>query len=88
MKDISSEEIDCFIKVKQLDPVYDNSNTEIGLQSVIDKFVVDLQENFSSTISTVCKTADKLGSMENNENNKKCSLCQVNNNKTPQYFLM
>lgn len=88
MKDISSEEIDCFINVKKLDPIYDNSNTEIGLQSVIDKFVVDLQENFSSTISTVCKTADKLGSMENNKNNKKCSLCQVNINKAPQYFLM
>ncbi|XP_045773034.1 cytoplasmic tRNA 2-thiolation protein 2 isoform X2 [Maniola jurtina] len=78
MKDIMNEEIDYFVKVKQLSPVYDYSNTEIGLQSVINNFVVDLQDNYPSTIFTVCKTADKIGSNENTNDVKNCTLCQSN----------
>ncbi|XP_039759755.1 cytoplasmic tRNA 2-thiolation protein 2-B [Pararge aegeria] len=76
MKDISNEEIEYFVKLKQLYPVYDHSNTETGLQSVIDNFVSDLQDNYPATVSTVCKTADKIGSMENTTNRKNCTLCQ------------
>ncbi|XP_069359826.1 cytoplasmic tRNA 2-thiolation protein 2 isoform X2 [Maniola hyperantus] len=79
MKDIMNEEIDYFVKVKQLSYVHDYSNTKIGLQSVINNFVVDLQDNnYPSTIFTVCKIADKIGSNENTTDVKNCTLCQSN----------
>ncbi|XP_023939475.1 cytoplasmic tRNA 2-thiolation protein 2-A [Bicyclus anynana] len=78
MKDISNEEIEYFLKVKQISKIQNSSNTKIGLQSVVDNFVLDLQKNYPATVSTVCKTADKLGSAENTTETQNCTLCQSN----------
>ncbi|XP_050344644.1 cytoplasmic tRNA 2-thiolation protein 2 [Nymphalis io] len=79
MRDITNEEIEHYLRIKELKPatnimgkVYGNS-----LQSVIRSFVLDLQENYPATVSTICKTADKISSVTNNDN-KKCTICQSN----------
>ncbi|XP_063821498.1 cytoplasmic tRNA 2-thiolation protein 2 [Ostrinia nubilalis] len=74
IKDISQEEIDQYIKINQLDIALTSSpiNQENCLQTVIKNFVIDLQENYQATVSTVCKTADKIGI-----GTKKCNTCEI-----------
>ncbi|CAB3239971.1 unnamed protein product [Arctia plantaginis] len=80
MRDISKEELDYYIKIKQLYPICNSSiNNTNSLQSVIASFVFDLQENFQSTISTVCKTADKIGVCADRTLGK-CLICESNFN--------
>lgn len=76
MKDISKEELDLYVKLKQLSPLRDNLNCDNSLQSVISSFVCNLQENSQATISTVCKTADKIGELDENRTQEKCLLCK------------
>lgn len=76
MKDITQEELQHYIQISKLAPVKLKVNQENSLQSVIQIFIDDLQENFQSTISTVCKTAEKIGSQDENEHNMKCILCE------------
>lgn len=79
MRDISHEELQHYIRVKEL--VCNNfscTESKNSLQNVIKNFVVDLQDNFQSTISTVCKTADKIGVNDGPKNDNKCLLCEVN----------
>lgn len=76
MKDISKEELDYYVTLKQLKPINNKIIKNNSLQSVISTFISDLQENFQSTISTVCKTADKIGDL-NEQTQGKCLLCEV-----------
>ncbi|CAH2050379.1 unnamed protein product, partial [Iphiclides podalirius] len=74
MKDITEEELHHYIKVNKLNSVSTDHIRKNSLQSTIKTFVSDLQENFPATISTVCKTADKISSTENNP--KRCQMCK------------
>ncbi|CAH2102555.1 unnamed protein product [Euphydryas editha] len=80
LRDITNEEIEHYIQIKEIKPAkaMHNKLNETSLQSVIKNFVMDLQENYPATISTICKTADKIGSITNNINKKKCVVCQSN----------
>lgn len=81
MKDITKEELSNYAAIKLITcplPQEENKSNMDSLQSLINSFVVDLQENYSATISTVCKTAEKIGSAVN-ECDKRCFHCQVNN---------
>lgn len=46
------------------------------VQDLMNKFVSDLQTNYPATITTVLKTGDKLGIVDNL---RKCSFCKVSN---------
>ncbi|KOB64059.1 Cytoplasmic tRNA 2-thiolation protein 2 [Operophtera brumata] len=63
MKDISQEELNYYIQIKGLNPSYHNDERNNSLQTAISSFVTELQDSFQSTISTVCKTADKIGNI-------------------------
>lgn len=78
MRDISREELDHYINIKKLNVVHEHDLNDNSLQSVINKFVADLQENFQATISTICKTADKIGIKDQHQNSDKCLFCEVN----------
>ncbi|XP_021188867.3 cytoplasmic tRNA 2-thiolation protein 2-A [Helicoverpa armigera] len=82
IKDISKEELDYYVAIKQLSPFHEKDVISNSLQSVIASFVSDLQKDFQATISTVCKTADKIGNQEiiNDEQNMqgKCVICKSN----------
>lgn len=78
IKDISNEELNYYVKIRQLAPVYHSNIKNNSLQSVIYSFVSDLQENFQATISTVCKTADKIGDHNNEfKTDERCIICEV-----------
>ncbi|CAG4978810.1 unnamed protein product [Parnassius apollo] len=76
MKDITEEELHHYIQIKDLIQISVESIRGNSLQSVIKTFVSDLQENFPATVSTLCKTADKIGSVDKNIN--KCKFCKSN----------
>lgn len=77
MKDISKEELDYYVKMKKLNYVLHKNVKSNSLQSAISSFVSDLQENFQSTISTVCKTADKIGDYDEDKASGSCRICMV-----------
>lgn len=77
MKDISQEELEYYIKIKGLHPTKHTDVKSNSLQSAISTFVTELQNNFQSTISTVCKTADKIGVTNSDANGLTCSICEV-----------
>lgn len=82
MKDITKEELSNYAAIKLITcplPQEENKSNMDSLQSLINSFVVDLQENYSATISTVCKTAEKIGSAVN-ECDKRCFHCQSDMN--------
>lgn len=58
-------------------PVNDSHIKSNSLQSVISSFVSELQDNFQATISTVCKTADKIGIEKESNTSEKCLICEV-----------
>ncbi|CAK1602012.1 unnamed protein product [Parnassius mnemosyne] len=76
MKDITEEELHHYIRIKNLIEISVDTIRGNSLQSVIKTFVTDLQENFPATVSTVCKTADKIGSVDKNTN--RCKFCKSN----------
>lgn len=77
MREISKEELDHYLNIKQLEVADYDETKQNSLQSVIKTFVTDLQESFPATISTVCKTADKIGAHSEVETKEKCIICQV-----------
>lgn len=81
IRDISQEELQYYLKIKNLVPEENcrNYNNKNSMQTVMKHFVSDLQENFQSTISTVCKTADKIGMQDGVQHLKKCKICEVKN---------
>ncbi|KAI5640556.1 cytoplasmic tRNA 2-thiolation protein 2 domain-containing protein [Phthorimaea operculella] len=76
MKEISQEELNYYSKLKHLTPVKHNQLKLNSLQSVIGAFVTDLQDTFPATISTVCKTADKIGNHDETNSKGKCVICE------------
>uniref|UniRef100_A0A2A4JZ41 Cytoplasmic tRNA 2-thiolation protein 2 n=1 Tax=Heliothis virescens TaxID=7102 RepID=A0A2A4JZ41_HELVI len=78
IKDIGKEEMDYYVAIKQLSPVQDKDVISNSLQSVISSFVSDLQKDFQATISTVCKTADKIGNQDEPNKQVKCVICKSN----------
>ncbi|KPI94851.1 Cytoplasmic tRNA 2-thiolation protein 2 [Papilio xuthus] len=74
IKDITEEELHHYIQIKNRPHISVDKIQENSLQSVIKKFVWDLQENFPATVSTVCKTADKIGAIEKSD--KRCQFCK------------
>ncbi|CAH0592433.1 unnamed protein product [Chrysodeixis includens] len=85
MKDISKEELDYYVKIKKLVSITRTNVKSNSLQSAISSFVSDLQQNFQSTISTVCKTADKIGDYEEDKASGKCVICKVKHFKVLFY---
>ncbi|CAF4792259.1 unnamed protein product [Pieris macdunnoughi] len=79
MRDITDEELNHYARIRHLSSV-DKSVSEINLQSLISNFISDLELNSPATISTICKTADKISSADDNTG-KPCQICQ-NNLKT------
>lgn len=77
MRDISKEELDHYLNIKQLEVAHQDETKQNSLQSVIKAFVTNLQESFPATISTVCKTADKISAHDEVKTNKTCVMCQV-----------
>ncbi|XP_013191193.1 cytoplasmic tRNA 2-thiolation protein 2 [Amyelois transitella] len=75
IKDITKEELTHYVHVKALKVIH-NQETERkdSLQSIISAFVTDLQVNFPATVSTICKTADKIGNHHHKTN--KCEICE------------
>lgn len=77
MKDISQDEVFYYGLLKKLTYF---ENTKVGdnsLQSLITTFVVELQKNFPATISTICRTAEKIGTYGDITKLNKCYFCQV-----------
>ncbi|XP_068626865.1 cytoplasmic tRNA 2-thiolation protein 2 [Battus philenor] len=74
MKDITEEELQHYIKIRDLIHISVKDIKFNSLQSVIKHFVKDLHENFPATVSTICKTADKIGCLEQTE--KRCQFCK------------
>ncbi|CAH0405392.1 unnamed protein product [Chilo suppressalis] len=81
IKDITLEEIQHYITISQLTPLNVRHAQEYSLQSVAKLFVNDLQQNFQSTISTICKTAEKIGIQNENKHKIKCLICESGINK-------
>lgn len=78
MRDISKEELDQYLNIKRLEVAnHHNDTKQNSLQSVINAFVSNLQESFPATISTVCKTADKISALDEVESKETCIMCQV-----------
>lgn len=77
MRDISKEELDQYLNIKQLEVVLHDDTKQNSLQSVINAFVSNLQESFPATISTVCKTAGKISALDEVEPKETCIMCQV-----------
>ncbi|VVC87503.1 unnamed protein product [Leptidea sinapis] len=79
MRDLSVEELDHYKRIKKLDSVCDTNISVNSIQKVISNFVDELQTNSPATISTICKTADKLGTAAKDiKESQICSLCQSN----------
>lgn len=77
MRDISKEELDHYLNIRQLEVANHDESKQNSLQSVINAFVTNLQESFPATISTVCKTADKISALDEVETKETCIMCQV-----------
>lgn len=77
MREITKEELEHYLNIKQLEVVHHNETKQNSLQSVVKAFVTNLQESFPATISTVCKTADKISAHDEVETKKICIMCQV-----------
>lgn len=77
MKDISKEELMYYVNINNLNPIDQIDLKENSLQSVIGTFVTELQDSFQATISTICKTADKIGTHAEEQTNQQCVLCEV-----------
>ncbi|XP_026319770.1 cytoplasmic tRNA 2-thiolation protein 2 [Hyposmocoma kahamanoa] len=78
MRDISKEELDHYLNIKQLEVPHYDKTKQNSLQSVINTFVINLQESFPATISTVCKTADKISAIDEVQTKETCIMCQSN----------
>lgn len=77
MREISKEELDHYLQINQLEVAQHDETKQNSLQSTIKNFVTNLQESFPATISTVCKTADKISAHDEVETKETCIMCQV-----------
>ncbi|GAB0101022.1 Cytoplasmic tRNA 2-thiolation protein 2 [Sergentomyia squamirostris] len=75
IRDLTHQEVENFIRVRKLQclspPARDPSKS---IQCLTEKFVQDLQGNFSSTVATVFRTGDKLAPKQ--LDNGTCDFCQ------------
>ncbi|CAG9796620.1 unnamed protein product [Diatraea saccharalis] len=76
LKEITFEELQHYININKLELLKEKAVHGNSLQSVIKLFVHDLQDNYQSTISTICKTAEKIGIQDDNNHTNKCSMCE------------
>ncbi|XP_072943637.1 cytoplasmic tRNA 2-thiolation protein 2 [Epargyreus clarus] len=75
LREITKEELQHYINIKGLVPAC-NHQLQNSLQSVIDNFVQNLEKESPATISTICKTADKIGSDNGGDQEKQCVFCK------------
>lgn len=69
LKDVNEDDAKCFIELENLKCL---DNVEYGsdqgqfasIQNLTSKFISDLQQNFSSTVSTVYRTCGKIASLD------------------------
>lgn len=83
LKNLNSYEVQLYMSVRNLKPLKTESYGEASgpsasIQNLTKQFVDDLQLNFSSTISTVFRTGDKIAPKVANslEDSSKCKLCR------------
>ncbi|XP_059613325.1 cytoplasmic tRNA 2-thiolation protein 2 [Phlebotomus argentipes] len=77
IRDLTMKEVENHIRVRQLKCLQAAASDSQGsIQSLTEKFVLNLQENFSATVSTVFRTGDKLAPKNFSDGN--CVLCQSN----------
>lgn len=80
MKDITLEELNYYSRIKKVKPLLAIEKGETSIQSLIRQFVRNLEGDFPATVSTVCKTADKIGLAAQSDDKTKqdlCALCEV-----------
>lgn len=82
IKDITFEELSYYGKINNLKcpiELFGSSMKEDSIQGLMEQFVNNLQENFPATISTVCRTGEKIGdeTRQTEESENICSLCQA-----------
>jgi len=82
MREFSSKEVAMFNRLNDIDTFVDknlDTKTDAGssLQRQAEEFIIGLQADFPSTVSTVFRTGEKVSSIVNNTTNiqKKCALC-------------
>ncbi|KDR24498.1 cytoplasmic tRNA 2-thiolation protein 2-A [Zootermopsis nevadensis] len=83
MRDFTKKEIVFYNIFNKLESVVipslgTKSDPHASIQKLTEKFVIDLQEDFPATVSTIFRTGDKL-SLGNNttEGDNFCTLCQA-----------
>ncbi|XP_061396328.1 cytoplasmic tRNA 2-thiolation protein 2 [Musca vetustissima] len=81
LKDLTEEEIGLYIKAQNLPlldhRIYGNDcGPSASLQNLTKSFVKDLQQNYSSTVSTVFRTGSKIASQIGDDNNKTEGCCK------------
>lgn len=79
LKQFDVKELAFYNYLNDLEPIsirqpFESSSNSI--QSLIKTFVDNLQLEYPATVSTIVKTGDKLGAI-NNETKKKCLFCKV-----------
>ncbi|XP_073823142.1 cytosolic thiouridylase subunit 2 [Musca autumnalis] len=83
LKDLTEEEINLYVKAQSLQ-LLENHNSygndfgsTASLQNLTKAFVKDLQQNYSSTVSTVFRTGSKIASQMDGDSSRKCEKCCV-----------
>lgn len=81
MRDFTKVELDYYnrhfnlraVETKKVD------SSENSIKSLTRKFIEDLSDQFSGTVSTICRTSEKLSSVnvQNDVTNVKCALCEA-----------
>ncbi|XP_041975916.1 cytoplasmic tRNA 2-thiolation protein 2 [Aricia agestis] len=75
MRDITIEEVETYAAIKGIYFTQSKcASNKNSLQSIIQDFVSGLQENFPATLTTICKTADKISSSDSKD--KICMFCK------------
>ena len=89
LKEVSAKEVAMFLKLSGvaflpaecLDSTDQTTERKGSVYQVTKKFVEDLQQGFSQTVSTLCKTGDKLCATttaeKSNAKGKLCAFCGV-----------
>ncbi|CRL03107.1 CLUMA_CG016493, isoform A [Clunio marinus] len=80
IKDLSEVEVASYVKFNKLNTLSDenygdNFGQFASIQNLTSKFINGLQENFSSTVSTVYRTCSKISSKEVS-NQQRCEMCK------------
>lgn len=77
LRELDVEELDYYVKFNEIQFIHEppTEETTQSIQSLTSNFIDGLQENFSSTISSVFRTGDKLGN-SNLEDLTNCKFCK------------